>query len=244
MPELHACSSMCVMDSNNVLSCVSLTDVGCFNRTYWRNVLLQGISSLFLSPPIIVRAVLKDWTSESVVTRETGLLPDSSQRRSPPPPPIPFGRVLLVIVLESSWNVMAHRDAWEGKWRGNWRMGWIASTLHATSEHGVSSITNADTHISVASSRLNWRPRRFKWTCPFRRKTKSVFCACAITFQLASTLCRQKPQEGTVEQGRVHNPPAAGHLVTKLGTVCAVELALNRPSDAYSFKMASRCSEK
>jgi len=35
---------------------------------------------------------------------------------------------------------------------------------------------------------LNWRPPHwFKWTRPFRRKTKSVFCACAITFQLAST---------------------------------------------------------
>ena len=31
-------------------------------------------------------------------------------------------------------------------------------------------------------------PRRFKWTRPFRRKTKSGFCACAITFQLASTI--------------------------------------------------------
>jgi len=30
-------------------------------------------------------------------------------------------------------------------------------------------------------------PCRFKWTRPFRRKTKSGFCACAITFQLAST---------------------------------------------------------
>ena len=30
-------------------------------------------------------------------------------------------------------------------------------------------------------------PRRFKWTHPFRRKTKCGFCACAITFQLAST---------------------------------------------------------
>jgi len=28
-------------------------------------------------------------------------------------------------------------------------------------------------------------PGRFKWTRPFRRKTKSGFCACAITFQLA-----------------------------------------------------------
>jgi hypothetical protein len=89
--------------------------------------------------------------------------------------------------VESSWNVMAHSDAREGKWRGNWRMQWVASTLHTTSEHGESSITNADAHTSAASSRLNWRPHRFKWTRPFRRKTKSGFCACGITFQLAST---------------------------------------------------------
>ena len=56
-----------------------------------------------------------------------------------------------------------------------------------TSEHGVSSITNADAHNSAASSRVNWRPRRFKWTRPFRRKTKSGFCACAIMFQTQST---------------------------------------------------------
>jgi len=59
--------------------------------------------------------------------------------------------------------------------------------LHTTSEHGVSSITTADAHTSAANSRLNWRPRRFKWPRPFRRKTKHGFCACAITFQLAST---------------------------------------------------------
>ena len=57
---------------------------------------------------------------------------------------------------------------------------------HTTSERGVSTITNADAHTSAASSRLNWRPRRLKWT-PFRRKTKSGFCACAITFKLHST---------------------------------------------------------
>jgi hypothetical protein len=82
---------------------------------------------------------------------------------------------------------MAHGDACEGKWRGNWRMEWVASTLHTTSEHCVSSTTTAHAHTSAASSRLNWRLRRFKWTRPFRRKTKSGFCACAITFQLAST---------------------------------------------------------
>jgi hypothetical protein len=82
---------------------------------------------------------------------------------------------------------MAHGDAREGKWRGNWRMEWVASTLHTTLEHGVPSITTADAHTSAVSSRLNWRPRRFKWTRPFRRKTKCGFCACAITFQTHST---------------------------------------------------------
>ena len=82
---------------------------------------------------------------------------------------------------------MAHGDAREEKWRVNRRMEWVASTLNTTSEHGVSSITTADADTSAASSRLNWRPRRFKWTRPFRRKTKSGFCACAIIFQLAST---------------------------------------------------------
>ena len=61
-------------------------------------------------------------------------------------------------IVESRWNVMAHGDARDGKWRGNWRMEWVASTLHTTSELGVSSITTADAHSSAASSRLNWRP--------------------------------------------------------------------------------------
>jgi hypothetical protein len=83
---------------------------------------------------------------------------------------------------------MARGEAREGKWRGNWRTEWVANTLHTTSEHGVSSITTADAHTSAASTRLNWRPRRIKWTRPFRRKTKSGFCACAITFQTQSTV--------------------------------------------------------
>ena len=70
-------------------------------------------------------------------------------------------------VLDSSWNVMAHGDAREGNWRGNWRIEWVARTLNTTTEHGVSSITTADAHTSAATSRLNWRPRRFKSTRPF-----------------------------------------------------------------------------
>jgi hypothetical protein len=82
------------------------------------------------------------------------------------------------------WHTVTHRT---GKWGGNWQMEWVASTLHTTSEHGVSSITTADAHTSAVSSRLNWRSRRFKWIRPFRRKTKSGFCLCAITFQTQST---------------------------------------------------------
>jgi len=85
--------------------------------------------------------------------------------------------------IEPSWNVRTHGDALEGKWRGNGRMEWVASTLHTSSKHSVTSITTADVHTSAASSRLNWCPRRFKWTRPFRRKTKSGFCGCVITFQ-------------------------------------------------------------
>ena len=89
--------------------------------------------------------------------------------------------------VDSSWNVMAHGDAREGKWRRSCRMECVASTLHTTSEHCVSSITTADTNTLAASNQLNWRPSRFKWSRPFRRRTKSVFCACAITFYPAST---------------------------------------------------------
>jgi len=37
-------------------------------------------------------------------------------------------------------------------------MEWVVSTLHTTSEHGVSSITTVNAHTSAASSRLNWCP--------------------------------------------------------------------------------------
>jgi len=74
-----------------------------------------------------------------------------------------------------------------GEVKGKLANGVGSQYSHTTSEHGVSSITIADAHTSAASSRLNWRPRRFKWTRLFRRKTKSGFCACAITFQTQST---------------------------------------------------------
>ena len=86
---------------------------------------------------------------------------------------------------------MAYGDARVEKWRGNWRMEWVTSMRHMTAEHRLARAVQtllADVHSSPASSRVNWFPRRFKWTRPLRRKAKSGFCACAITFQTQSTL--------------------------------------------------------
>jgi len=86
--------------------------------------------------------------------------------------------------VEMWWHTVMHG---KGR-RGNWRMDCVAGTLHTTSEHGLSSITTADAHTSAASSRLNWRPPAdLNGLGRFALKTKSGFCGCAITFQLAST---------------------------------------------------------
>jgi len=89
-------------------------------------------------------------------------------------------------VLESSWNVMAYGDAREGKWWGNWRMEWV-SVLFAqprNMEYPALLLLMRTPRLPV----VDWTdaPCRFKWTRPFRRKTKPGFCACAITFQTQS----------------------------------------------------------
>ena len=75
-----------------------------------------------------------------------------------------------------------------GEVKGKLTNGVGSQYSHATSERSVSSITQADAHTSAGSSLLNWRHHRFKWTRPFRGKTKSGFCACAITFRTSYTL--------------------------------------------------------
>ena len=70
-------------------------------------------------------------------------------------------------------------------------MQWVASTFHTTSEHGLSSVTTADgAQLGCQQSTELTPPGRFKWTRPFRRKTKTGFCECAVAFQLASTAVR------------------------------------------------------
>jgi hypothetical protein len=80
--------------------------------------------------------------------------------------------------VESGWDVMAHDDAREGKRRGGWRMHWVASTLHTTSEHGLSSITTADAaHLGLPA--VNWTdaPHRADLNVlgPFRAKDEIWF---------------------------------------------------------------------
>jgi len=75
----------------------------------------------------------------------------------------------------------------EGKWRGKMRMEWVASSLALYVGTRSIQLLSADPHSSAASSRLNRHPRRFKRTRPFRWKTKSGFCACAITFRTCYT---------------------------------------------------------
>ena len=80
-----------------------------------------------------------------------------------------------------------------GEVKGKLANGVGSQYSQANSERGLSSITQADAHTSAASSRLNWRPHRFKWTRPFRGKTKSGFCACAIMFRTSCTCLSSLP---------------------------------------------------
>ena len=108
-------------------------------------------------------------------------------------------------LVEAVRNVMAHADAREGKWRGNMRLERVATTLALRlgtwSIHGLP----ANPHSSTVSSRLNWLPHRFKLTRPFLWKTKSGFCACAITFQTCSTSGFPPGVKGAVFGGHTTN---------------------------------------
>jgi len=75
-----------------------------------------------------------------------------------------------------------------GEVKGKLANGVGSQYSHTTTGRSVPSITNADAHTSAATSRLKWLHRRFKWTRPFRRKTKTGFCACANRFRTSSTI--------------------------------------------------------
>ena len=95
-----------------------------------------------------------------------------------------FPQVPWYCAFGTWWHTVTHGG---GKWRGKMRMEWAASSLALDDGARSIQLLSADAHTSAASSRLNWHPRRFKWTRPFRWKTKSGFCACAITFRTCYT---------------------------------------------------------
>ena len=104
-----------------------------------------------------------------------------------------------------------------GVWRGNRRMEWVPSTIPLYL--GTWSVQHYyhDPHSSTASSRLNWRPHRLKWTRPFRGNTKSGFCVCAITFRTSSNNWRAKVLwwEMTTDHAMRHLGPQVGGVKGK-----------------------------
>ena len=133
-------------------------------------------------------------------------------------------------------------DAREGKCRGNWRMAWVASTLHTTSEHGVSSITTADAaHLGCQQSTELTPTGRFKWTRPFGQKTKSGFCACAITFQTQSTRSFQASEtEPLAREGKWRGNWRMQCVVSTLHTTSEHGVSNITTADAHTSTVSSR----
>ena len=139
--------------------------------------------------------------------------------------------------VDSIWNVMVHGDAREGKWRWNWRMELVASILHATSEHGVSSITNADSHTSAAGSRLNWLPRRFKWTVRFteRRNLVSARVPSHFNWPLTRLICKYNPVGYSVCFLSFFVPAGNSCSQSKAGCRMLIILGLKQPDHESNY---------
>ena len=136
------------------------------------------------------------------------------------------------------WHTVTHVRGSEGR---NWRMQWVASALHTTSEHGVSSITTADgAHFGCQQSTELTPPHRanLNGLVRFARNTKSGFCARAITFRTQSTFPRTFSGHTRTDfpfHVRLHNIKAAHSYVTFF-------FKCNLTSLVYviSWRMASR----
>ena len=80
-------------------------------------------------------------------------------------------------------------------------------------------------HTSTASIRLNWRPPAdLNGLLLFARKTKSGFCACAITFQLDSTyrtLCYEEIWRERKSKGDLFNCDESKWIFTDIDAYIA-----------------------
>jgi len=63
-------------------------------------------------------------------------------------------------------------------------------------------------------------PGRFKWTRPFRWKTKSGFCACAVTFQAFSNAGYTMFRDSVKSTGYPLHSPVSPSLPLTCVTVC------------------------
>jgi len=95
--------------------------------------------------------------------------------------------LLLQFLVEIVRNLVAHGNAREGKWSGNWRMEWVASTLTPPPDVVYPALLKLMRTTRLPAVDWTDAPHRFAWTRPFRRKTKSGFCACVITFRTSYT---------------------------------------------------------
>jgi len=94
---------------------------------------------------------------------------------------------------------------------------------------------SADPHSKKASTWLNWHPRRYKRTRPFRWKTESGFCACAVTFRFHSTHLATAPQHIPTQHDLLPQ-----HLVCKYELNCEysnITLASNKAPWWWSEKI-------
>ena len=86
-------------------------------------------------------------------------------------------------VVELVRNLMAHRDARQGKWRGNWRMEWVASTLTPPSNVVYPALLKLMRTPRLPAVDRTDAPTDLNWFVRFGGKKKSGFCACAIMFR-------------------------------------------------------------
>jgi hypothetical protein len=137
-------------------------------------------------------------TMVRTISLEVGFVVERVSLGHPSPPLIPF----TPSISFNSWCLFTFnsrriqlkcdgtRRRTDGEVKGKQENGVGNQKRHMTAERRLAlavQTLQADVHSSPASSPLNWRRLQFKWTRPFRRKTKSGFCACAITFQTQST---------------------------------------------------------
>ena len=80
------------------------------------------------------------------------------------------------------WHTVTHRMGSEGE-TGEWSGLPVLFTLPRNMVYPALLQLMRTPRLPV----VDWTDAQFKWTRPFRRKTESGFCACAITFQKQST---------------------------------------------------------